>query len=294
MKQQQNMDITGAALLVGFAIVLAFNQVVIKVTNDGFQPTFQAGMRSVGAIVLIWAWMMWKTQSVRLPRRLWLVGAWAGFLFAAEFICLFNALDLTSVARVSILFYSMPVWLAIFAHFLLPGEQLTSTRALGLALAMAGVTWAVLERDPVTGGSILGDILAIIAALSWAAIALTVRLSRLREETPEAQLFVQQLVAAPILIGFGLWVGDPITDPTSLHWAGVMYQTVIVAFAGFLLWFYLVAKYSASGVASFSFLSPVFAVFMGWWILGERIGVGTWGALILVSLGLILINRKRT
>jgi drug/metabolite transporter (DMT)-like permease len=294
MKQQQNMDIKGAALLVGFAIVLAFNQVVIKVTNDGFQPAFQAGMRSVGAIVLIWAWMMWKTQSVRLPRRLWLVGAWAGFLFAAEFICLFTALDLTSVARVSILFYSMPVWLAIFAHFLLPGEQLTSTRALGLALAMAGVTWAVLERDPVTGGSILGDILAIIAALSWAAIALTVRLSRLREETPEAQLFVQQLVAAPILIGFGLWVGDPITDPTSLHWAGVMYQTVIVAFAGFLLWFYLVAKYSASGVASFSFLSPVFAVFMGWWILGERIGVGTWGALILVSLGLILINRKRT
>jgi drug/metabolite transporter (DMT)-like permease len=266
---------------------------VIKVTNDGFQPAFQAGLRSVGALVLIWAWMTWKTQSVRLPRRLWPVGTWAGFLFAAEFICLFTALDLTSVARVSILFYSMPVWLAIFAHFLLPGEQLTPARVLGLVLAMVGVTWAVLERDPVTGGSIFGDVLAIIAALSWAAIALTVRLSRLREETPETQLFVQQLVAAPILIGFGLWVGDPITDPTTLHWAGVMYQTVIVAFAGFLLWFYLVAKYSASGVASFSFLSPVFAVFMGWGILGERIGMGTWGALILVSLGLILINRKR-
>ena len=43
MKQQQTMDITGAALLIGFAVVLAFNQVVIKVTNDGFQPAFQAG-----------------------------------------------------------------------------------------------------------------------------------------------------------------------------------------------------------------------------------------------------------
>ena len=138
MKQQRTMDITGAALLIGFAVVLAFNQVVIKVTNDGFQPAFQAGLRSVGAIGLIWAWMAWKTQSVRLPRRLWPVGAWAGFLFAGEFICLFTALDSTSVARVSILFYSMPVWLAIFAHFLLPGEQLTPARALGLALAMAG------------------------------------------------------------------------------------------------------------------------------------------------------------
>lgn len=287
------MDIKGAALLIGFTVVLAFNQVVIKVSNDGFQPAFQAGMRSVGAIFLIWAWMRWKTQSVRLPRRLWLVGAWVGFLFAAEFICLFTALDLTSVARVSILFYSMPVWLAIFAHFLLLGEQLTTASALGLVLSMAGVTWAVLERDSATGGRILGDVLAIIAALSWAAIALTVRFSRLREETPETQLFVQQLVAAPILIGFGLWVGHPITEPTALHWAGIMYQTVIVAFAGFLLWFYLVAKYTASGVASFSFLSPVFAVFMGWGILGERIGVGTWVALILVSFGLILVNWKR-
>ena len=71
MKQQQTMDITGAALLIGFAVVLAFNQVVIKVTNDAFQPAFQAGLRSVGAIVLIWAWMTWKSQSVRLPRRLW-------------------------------------------------------------------------------------------------------------------------------------------------------------------------------------------------------------------------------
>ena len=293
MKQQHTIDITGASLLIGFTVVLAFNQVVIKVSNDGFQPAFQAGMRSLGAIFLIWAWMRWKTQPVRLPRRLWLVGAWAGFLFAAEFICLFTALDLTSVARVSILFYSMPVWLGIFAHFLLPGEQLTTARALGLVLSMTGVTWAVLERDPATEGSMLGDVLAIIAALSWAAIALTVRLSRLREETPETQLFVQQLVAAPILIGFGLWVGQPITEPTTLHWAGIIYQTVIVAFAGFLLWFYLVAKYNASGVASFSFLSPVFAVFMGWGILDERIGTGTWGALIFVSIGLILINRKR-
>ncbi len=293
MKKQRNMDLVGTLLLVGFAIVLAFNQVVIKVTNDGFQPAFQAGLRSVGALMLLGVWMTWKMQSLRIPARLWPVAIWVGCLFAVEFICLFTALDLTSVARVSILFYSMPVWLAIIAHLVLPGERLNAIRAIGLALAMAGVAWAVLERDPVTSGSVWGDILALIAALCWGAIALSVRLTRLRDETPETQLFVQQLVAAPILLGFGLWIGTPFSDPTTLHWAGILYQTVIVAFAGFLLWFYLVAKYSASGVASFSFLSPVFAVFMGWGILGEQIGVGTWGALILVSVGLIMINRKR-
>ena len=290
MKQQQTMDITGAALLIGFAVVLAFNQVVMKVSNVAFQPAFLAGLRSVGAIVLIWAWMTWKSQSVRLPRRLWPVGAWAGFLFAAEFICLFTVLDLTSVARVSILFYSMPVWLAIFAHFLLPGEQLTPARALGLALAMAGVTWAVLERDPVTGGSLLGDVLAIIAALSWAAIALTVRLSRLREETPETQLFVQQLVAAPILIGFGLWVGIQLQIPQRCI-GQVMYQTVIVAFAGFLLWFYLVAKFRIwRCLVQLSI--PRFCGVHGLGDFGRTLG-GHMGCVGPCLVWAILINRKR-
>ena len=69
MKQQQTMDITGAALLIGFAVVLAFNQVVIKVTNDAFQPAFQAGLRSVGAIVFDLGLDDVESQSVRLPRR---------------------------------------------------------------------------------------------------------------------------------------------------------------------------------------------------------------------------------
>ena len=44
----------------GFALLLAFNQVVIKVTNGGFQPVFFAGLRSAGAVVCIWLWLRWR------------------------------------------------------------------------------------------------------------------------------------------------------------------------------------------------------------------------------------------
>ena len=74
------------------------------------------------------------------------------------------------------------------------------------------------------------------------------------------------------------------------HW--LAYQIVFIASFGFLFWFFLMKIYPASGVASFSFLSPVFAVVLGWVILGEEISASIWLALGLVAVGLVLINRK--
>ena len=69
------------------------------------------------------------------------------------------------------------------------------------------------------------------------------------------------------------------------------FQIVAIASGGFLFWFWLLKIYPASGVASFSFLSPIFGVAFGWLILGETIGLSLWAALGLVCAGLILINR---
>ncbi|MEL6103925.1 MAG: EamA family transporter, partial [Pseudomonadota bacterium] len=119
MARKDHMDTLGAVALTAFALHLAFNQVVIKVTNDGFGPVFQAGLRSFGAVLVLWLWMWTRSIPVRLPRNAMWGGVIAGILFGVEFICLYNALDLTTVSRASIIFYSMPVWLALAAHFVL-------------------------------------------------------------------------------------------------------------------------------------------------------------------------------
>ena len=123
--------------LVLFALNLAFNQVVVKVTNGGFGPVFLAGLRSVGGAVVLVLWMKARGVSFSLPRSSVMAGVISGALFAIEFMCLFTALALTTVGRVSIIFYSMPVWLALSAHVLLPTERLNSLRSIGLVLAMA-------------------------------------------------------------------------------------------------------------------------------------------------------------
>jgi drug/metabolite transporter (DMT)-like permease len=125
MDRKTRMDSFGALSLTGFSIFLAFNQIIIKLVNQGIQPVFFAGLRSALAIICLWLWLTWRGRSPRLERRYLVPGLLVGVAFAVEFLGLFLALDLTTVTRTSIILYSMPVWLAVAAHFLLPGEQIT-------------------------------------------------------------------------------------------------------------------------------------------------------------------------
>ncbi|MCW8843800.1 MAG: DMT family transporter, partial [Rhodobacteraceae bacterium] len=117
MERKSHIDTFGAVALLSFAVVLAFNQVVIKVTNGGFGPVFAAGLRSLIGLVCIVLWIALRRKPLRLTRDLVLPGLLVGGCFTFEFICLFIALDMTTVARASVIFYSMPVWLALMGHF---------------------------------------------------------------------------------------------------------------------------------------------------------------------------------
>lgn len=291
MDEKRPVDAAGAAALIGIAALLAFNQVVIKITGGGFGPVFQAGLRSAIALVFLLGWMRVLSKPMDFPRAAILGGLVTGLLFTIEFMAIFTALDLTAVSRSSILFYSMPIWLALGAHVLLPGERLSGLRVAGLMLAMAGVVLALLDRDA-AHVNLTGDALAVFAAMCWAGLALVVRVTPLARVSAELQLMCQLVVSAPILLALSPLFGDLMRSPEPLHWAGLLFQAIGVVGLGFMIWFRLLATYRANGVASFSFLSPVLAVIFGWLVLGEHVGVQVWVALGLVAAGIYLINRR--
>lgn len=291
MDRKTHMDAFGAAALITFALHLAFNQVVIKVTNGGFNPVFAAGLRSAGAVLVLLLWMRLRGISLTVPREAVPAGILSGCLFALEFTCLFTALDFTTVSRASVIFYSMPVWLAIASHFLIPSDKLTGLRGIGLVLAMGGVALALLDRSDASA-SLTGDLLALTSAICWAGIALCVKITPLSTVPPAQQLMFQVIVSAPLLLLASLAFGDLIRDLQPIHMAGLLFQIIAVASLGFLAWFWLMSIYPASSVASFSFLSPVFAVILGWLLLSEDVGPQVWVALALVALGIYLINRR--
>lgn len=292
MDKKDRIDAFGAVALISFSVLLAFNQVVIRVVNDGLQPVFFAGIRSLGAIICVWLWFRLRGRRIGLRRQDVFFGILTGSLFALEFIFLFIALDLTTVSRTSILFYTMPLWLALMSHVLLPGGRITGTKAAGLALAFLGMVVAIAWRGGGGEVSLLGDLLAVLAAIGWAGVALIAR-TGLKDLSPDRQLFWQVLVSAPILLFAALFFGPFIRDLEPIHLWGLAFQIVIMVSFGFSFWFWLLSIYPPSSVAAFSFLAPVFGVILGWWLLDEPIGPPIILALTLVCVGLVLINRPQ-
>lgn len=289
--RKDRIDLAGAIGLVGISLLLAGNQIIIKQTGTGLSPVFQAGLRSAGAMVLVLGWVLYRGIKLRVGRDHIGPGLLLGLLFSAEFVALFTALDVTSVSRASIIFYTMPMHLSIMAHLWIPGERLTGVRVLGLGLAFGGVVVVLADRG---GGSVslLGDLLALGGALCWAGIALLVRVTRLQTAKPEEQLLWQLVVSAPILLFIAPLFGPVWRDVSMIHAAFMLYQAGAIASFSFLFWFYLMKTYPASNVASFSFLSPVLSVILAWLLLGEDLRISVVLALGLVSAGIYLINRR--
>lgn len=293
MEKKDHIDAFGAVSLISFSALLGLNQVMIKIVNSGLEPVFQAGLRSLLALPLVIAFSVVFKKTLTISDGSFWPGMISGTFFAAEFILLFLALDYTTVARASIFFYTMPFWLAIGAHFLIPGDQLSIPKVMGLLLAFAGVALALSNNaSPATPYALVGDLLCILGASMWAGIALLARVTKLSKSVPEMQLVYQLAVSAPLILITSLFFGPAVRDLEIHHLLIFAFQVVVVASFGFAFWFWLLAKYPASDMASFGFLAPLFGVVLGWLILGEPVGITLLAALVLVALGIVLVNRR--
>ena len=189
------------------------------------------------------------------------------------------------------MFYCMPVWITIAAHFLIPNEKISIIRIVGLLSAFFGMAWALSDNSK-NSDALIGDIMCIIGSILWAGIVLIARLSNLQKSAPEMQLIYQLAVSTFILIPAAFLFGPFIRELEFFHLVLFFIQVVGVVSIGFVLWFWVLSIYPASDMASFSFLAPVFGVIFGWLILGEEISIVIIGSLFLVSLGIMLMNWK--
>jgi drug/metabolite transporter (DMT)-like permease len=292
-QRKDHIDAFGATALVLFSAMLGLNQVFMKLINAGMNPVFQAGLRSACAVVPVLVWMKLRGRRISVDDGTLLPGIVCGLFFAFEFLLLFQALEYTTVARTSVLFYTMPIWVSVAANFLIPGEAMTRRKAAGLLLAVAGVALALSRNEqPATERALLGDLMALAGAAGWAAVALTARVTKLSRASPEMQLLYQVAVSAPILLLASGHFGVALRGMTAFLWSLFAFQVLGVVTALYIFWFWILKVYPASEMASFAFLAPVFGVFFGWLILGEPLSATLFAALSLVGAGIWLVNRR--
>jgi drug/metabolite transporter (DMT)-like permease len=289
------LDAAALVAIIGCCAAWGVNQVAIKVANTGISPILQVGLRSALAGVLVLAWA--RARGVRLFDRdgtLWW-GLGAGLLFGTEFVVMYLGLVHTTASRGIVLLYLAPFVVAFGAHYLIPGDRLTLPKIAGLTAALAGLVVAMSEGFAEPGRPTLaGDLLSLLAAVMWGATTVFIRATPLKRASPEKTLLYQLAATAVILPPLSSFMGEPgITELSPpVLWA-FAYTVVVVAFASYVAWFWLVRNYPPTRVSAFTFLSPVFGVMAGNLVLGEAFTPSLAAALALIAFGIYLVNRPQ-
>jgi len=102
------LDRFAIGLMVVLCTIWGLQQVAIKLASAGISPVWQAGLRSIGATVIVVGWAL--ARGVKLFRRdhSLLPGLLAGALFAGEFALIFTGLQYTTASRGVIFLYTAP------------------------------------------------------------------------------------------------------------------------------------------------------------------------------------------
>ena len=295
MHARQPLDTTAYGVMLVCTLLWGLQQVTVKVGAAGVSVVMQGAIRSALATLLLLAWARLRGIGLFDRDGTLGVGLAAGLLFAAEFFLIYYGLDHTLASRMVIFIYLAPVLTALGLAWWVPSERLSAMQWTGVALAFAGIVAAFADGFSVDTDTRVVDICGLLAAALWAATTVLIRATRLAQASAEKTLFYQLAVSALLLPAASISIGEPgIVRLDAVTVTMLLYQGVIVAFASYLAWFWLLTRYYAARLSVFAFIAPLAGVAFGVILLGERLSSRFIGAALLVGLGIALVNRRKT
>ena len=295
MDERKDLDQTASSLMIVLCMVWGLQQVILKMAASDISPLMQIALRSGLAALLLLPLVLLDQKSQLMNPKNVKAGALVAVLFSLEFFLLAQALQLTSASHAVVLLYTAPIFVALGLHWKLPSERLTLLQWTGIGIAFIGIVVTFIRPQQIGVNTfqqqmLWGDLYALAAAIAWAATTVTVRLSSLAQAAVTQTLFYQLAGSFILLLGLAFFMGQAVVQWTPLVMGSLAFHTLIVSFASFLAWFWLLRNYLASRLGVFSFLTPLFGIIFGVWLLDENIEANFIFGTALVLLGILVVS----
>lgn len=290
--RNDHLTLKAALLNMLTAILWGGNSVSIKLALDGIPPLFLAGVRfSLGIVVVfIWAKSLGLSLKLHPSERKGIAGL--VLIFLTQIYLLNAGTAYTLASRSTIFISAYPFFTALFAHFFIPGDRISSAKVVGMVLAFAGVISVFAESIALSDFQyVLGDLLVLTSAMLLG--ARQIYLKRLTQNMHPGKVLIWQATPSlPIffLLSF-LFETQPLHLDTRII-GGVLYQGLVVAGFCFILLTSLLQRYNASKLAVFGFITPVIGVIISNMLLNDPISPGIVLSLALVGAGITIVNRQ--
>jgi drug/metabolite transporter (DMT)-like permease len=287
------LDTRAVLIVLALCVIWGLQQVAMKAVAADVAPTMQLAVRFTGAAIFFGVWVFMREGRAAFADGTMRSGLLIGLLFALEFIFVGEALAHTTAAHTIVFLYAAPIFTALGLQFL-PEERLRRPQWAGISIAFLGIVVAFLGRaGRPTGEMIGGDLLALLGGASWGLTNVVLRRGRVGNAATEKTVFYQVGTAAVLLLAFAALTHQTRVVLSAATILALLFQTLVIAIASYLAWFWLLRHYLTSRLMLLSLLTPIFGVVMGALLLGDpidlRFGLGS----ALVLGGILIVNARR-
>ncbi|HEV8412851.1 MAG TPA: EamA family transporter [Bryobacteraceae bacterium] len=270
----------------------------IRIALDSFPPALLVCLRNLisGAITLSVAAMI----GARLPRGrdLWITAGYGLMVIGVGNGTLAVVEQWIPTGLSSLFVTTAPFWFVGIDALLAGGEKLHAPTLRGLLLGFAGVflliapdAWTALTQHTFIGGGavVLAFVLLQVSGASWALGSLLQRNRRLRAH-PFVIGGVQQLSTGLALLA------PSIFQVPSAHWTtrgmgAIVYLAIFGGIVGYSCYALVIDRLPLAIASIYTYINPVVAVFLGWWVYRERFGLREAGAMAVIFAGVAMVRR---
>ncbi len=216
---------------------------------------------------------------------------------SAYFIAENTALELTLISDVAVLVSIAPLTTALMGAIFYRDERISLLTCLGMIIAFIGSAMLALKDGLVWGDSVVGDLLAMLAALVWAFYSMALkRLNR----TYSTLFITRKLFFYGVLSALPLLAAqDSKMDLAVLRqpevWGNLLYLGLICSMAAYFIWGITVKRIGAVRASNYFYLSPIISMIAAAIWFGERTNAIAYVGCVLILAGVIIAEKfKRT
>ena len=291
--QNKDFSFLAASFTVFICMLFGANAVAIKISLEGLGVFTTAGIRFGIASVAIFLWTRITGRSFEIKKEQILQLFVISIVFTVQLSLFYLGLSKSNASRGVLLVNFQPFFTLFLAHFFIPGDQITKRKIMGILLGFAGVAFVFLEKTGVASDFEVGDVMILAAAFLWSCNAVYTKRIISAFKPFQIALF-PMIFSVPFFFLEGvLWDHHMIAFIDSKIIGAMVYQSLVTASFGFVVWNSLLQRYGAVALHSFIFVMPISGVLLGGLILREPITTNILIAMLLIVAGILMTHIKQ-
>lgn len=292
--QVSNNELPLSASLTAIFLCFLFgaNATAIKISLSGLGVFTTTSLRFSIASLALFVLARWSNKSLRLNRKQFFQVFCVSFVFFMQMTAYYYGQNKTTAAHGTLIANALPFVVMVLAHYLLPDDRINCKKLCGLILGFGGVLMLFFEKTVVDAEIIRGDLTVLCAVLLWSGNVIYLK-KIIADFNPIQITFYMMLFSLPFHYSAAFFLDDQMIRFISPEIIlSMLYQGLVTASFGYVMWNTMVQRYGATALHSFVFLVPYSGVFFGVLLLGESVTPRLTVSICLVTAGLLIVNYR--